>query len=316
MLIKPFIFNIFLTLWIFSAPSISSKGEHTDIPFNFEAAAFCSVQTALNLSPLEFAKDYSAQSTLFLRASLWQVLMGTTCQLIQEHFQKTGKKSFKRCVNSIKGTGIKKFHDKIQQKCRLRNFTQIKEIHDLARGRIDLESMDDAQEVIKLVIDLGTTFDLKLISITPPRSPVDEKLSWYAYPRYHVLLKDSDNFIVEWQIGPKKLTQFLETEAIKIPRGLKTPKGFHRNLHDVAYKVFQNILNKGKADEKYQSIAKKNDLNGFMNQMKLAMARTTAPFDQFEELFEADLYYFHKKAGEILTDLLYLEGHQALLDLF
>lgn len=155
--------------------------------------------------------------------------------------------------------------DRIIEKMKRKNKTNLSEITDIVRGRIDCKDIYQALEIYN---KLKNSLNLKNKELIEEDNMIINPRSDYM-GRIHLLIKDRETGgIFELQIGSKNITDFIE-KGILIDYGIKekinnngtityVQDTFKSNIHDLCYKSLNKILDPNSHYyEKYKSIIPK-----------------------------------------------------------
>jgi len=155
--------------------------------------------------------------------------------------------------------------DRIIEKMKRKNKTNLSEITDIVRGRIDCKDIYQALEIYN---KLKNSLNLKNKELIEEDNMIINPRTDYM-GRIHLLIKDRETGgIFELQIGSKNITDFIE-KGILIDYGIKekinnngtityVQDTFKSNIHDLCYKSLNKILDPNSHYyEKYKSIIPK-----------------------------------------------------------
>ena len=140
------------------------------------------------------------------------------------------------CTSILKRDDFDAFIAGVLEKVRRKNYPRVGDMPDIVRGRFNLGTMDDVNGVVAAITS-QTTY--RVIEVVPPRSREGVPM---GYPRWHIVVADSNGIIHEWQIGTQAVTDVYETQGINIPPEVGAlPEGMHNDLHDIEYDILLNI---------------------------------------------------------------------------
>lgn len=221
-------------------------------------------------------------------------------------------------VSILKRNDLDAFVQGVLEKCHRKQYTQIAQMDDMARGRMNIEWGRHVGPVAR-ELAAQNTFSLVKDGFVAPRRTSDEKV--VRYPRYHVILEDpATGMNFEWQVGTAATTKLYESHdsatgsgvGIKIPPALAEAaavrnKKFNNDLHDVEYDIFQQF------DKKYPAASKKLGIPEFI--LKVAKASHQSAKGAGDKRLDQNIKTLHIEAGVLLKKLVRSQGADAVVDL-
>jgi len=275
-------------------------------------AACPTLSSVMEMNGTALSNSPDAQKTLFIKAEMLRSDMDALCDRLAGH---------DNCVSLLKRKNMQDFIHGVIEKCNRKTYTQIKQMPDMARGRFNLDSMEQVENVVQALQEIGKEFGLHVKEVVPPRGQfvdVETKLpipGMFSYPRYHVVLENDDGFQFEWQVGTKSATDILETNGIPILAGLQLPHGINNNLHDIGYDVFRSILTEAKSNREHAEVVSQVGLQEYVSQVDYTLAKAGLLGAKYTELHE-DLKKLQHNAGQILEKIMRFKGPNFILKLF
>jgi hypothetical protein len=186
----------------------------------------------------------------------------------------------------------------IAEKMGRKGYSNVYEMDDIVRGRMDLGTQ---QDVLRMVKALSQQNRYGIKEIVAPRAREGVAM---GYPRFHVILRDPKTGLThEWQIGTKAVTRVFEKPGITIPGKLKLKKGMHTDIHDIEYDIFKAV------QDKHKELAKELGIPAFRKKVAEVAAKagkqgSKLPEKELEKAIDA----LHKEAAAILEKLVEKKG--------
>ena len=148
---------------------------------------------------------------------------------------------------------LPEFVARISEKVNRKKYTSLSQMHDLSRGRLNLQSAKDIPVLLERMNQFYGDHVVEEIGLRLP------------YPRWHLTVRDPVSGLVhEWQIGMIKTTRLLETPSVRIPAGVQIAG--RPDFHDVWYVRLSRIEKKDpKMWEKYKLAEFKNDYDRLLS---------------------------------------------------
>jgi len=190
---------------------------------------------------------------------------------------KEGNNDFKYSINDHKISNLSyrndsisfyaniKSLDRIIEKMKRKNKTNLSEITDIVRGRIDCRDINQALEIYNKIKNSLNLKNKELIE--EDNMIINPRLDYMG--RIHLLIKDKETGgIFELQIGSKNITDFIEKSVVidyEAKENLNNngtityiQDTFKSNIHDLCYKALNKILEPNSPYyKKYNSIIPK-----------------------------------------------------------
>ncbi len=251
----------------------------------------------IDLSILQLSKNSSAQEILFLKSQQVSESINKLYTLFHKH------NSIKRQV-SLKGNNPRKLTQAIQLKSMLRGYSQLADIYDITRGRINVDFESKVEIIIAALINHGNEFGLRLKKRVEPKNPLADLAcnkpisTLFVYPRVHLIFEDKEGFVFECQIGTQATTELYETKGIQIPKYL--PEGFKNNLHGIVYKYFFNLER-----PLYEQMIKTTNFKNFIDKLNATAIKSRLLGAGYTNLHK-DIHHLHHEAEKILLQIGYL----------
>ena len=213
---------------------------------------------------------------------------------------------------SLKGQSGKEvteaqFNQGVGNKVKAKGYTHLGQMDDMTRGRFYADNMKQVEDVVSALL---SQTEYKVKEITPPRSPLKNDPTLFAYPRYHVILEDPETgFTHEWQVGTRATAHVIEKKNIELPGKLVTALGDARkkipannrsNIHDVNYVLFTAVMDNNLAGRKMVSSELAAEISQFQED---AAALQGLSANSSVEDMDPKLGPLHAKANEILKKL-------------
>lgn len=208
-------------------------------------------KSPLDMTVAEFEASPAAQQELFKMA-----------KETRERQQKfaisiiSGTKSPGNATSILKRDDFDAFVKGVIEKCKRKGYARIGQMDDIVRGRFNLDMGPDVE---KVAIALQNQKQFEVTTVERPRRPID---MGFGYPRWHVVIRDTNGITHEWQVGTQAVTDVYEKRGIVIPPAVgKLPEGMHNDIHDIEYDILRRI------QEDHPAIASDVGIPAFRNQV-------------------------------------------------
>ncbi len=208
--------------------------------------------------------------------------------------------------SQVKRESFDEFRDGVIDKTTKRkNYETVSDMHDMIRGRIDVEKPEQVEIVFEALVKQ------KRASVVDQAEPDVRVGVENGYPRYHIDVVDPNTGIAhEWQIGTKATTRLYETTGIDV--GKVNIKPENRNIHDVEYDVFKALHEPpeklgAKEVARRKQLAVDTGIPEYRRKVAEVSARTLEEDIPTGEL-EATIKQLHKEASAILKDVVERSG--------
>lgn len=210
----------------------------------------------LDMSADEFEADEEAQNELFEMAHATRARQNGFAQSMIAQAGAEGTAS-----SILKRDDFDQFVEGVLEKVRRKGYSRIGEMPDIVRGRFNMARMRDVNLVVGEIV-AQTRF--RVIEVVAPREREGVAM---GYPRWHIVVEDSNRIIHEWQIGTQAVTDVYEQRGINIPPEVgPLPEGMHNDIHDIEYDILKRI------QEDHPDIAGEVGIPEFRRQVALASA--------------------------------------------
>ncbi len=254
----------------------------------------------LKMTPAKFSKNVCSQHYLFLAANEFKMKMIDLCR------QSGGEG---KCVVILKREHLEDFVKEILDKTERKHYSHIGQMSDIVRGRFNLDNFRQVEKTVELIEQYTKTNKwIRIIEVIYPRSPILDlhthtySNTVFGYPRFHVVMESEKGLDFEWQVGTKNSTEILETPGVPLPQGIKLPRDFHTDLHDIDYRVLRAFASK-KANS---TIVTKLKINEYLDEEAATLGEAAVQGNEYNT--KAKLVSLHKKAGTILNSLIQEKG--------
>ncbi len=298
-----------------SGPATTVQAAAPECSYRFTTFADLAKRNGLSLSRVldlnvgQFATSSEAATLLFEAANKLKGEMRGLGESVVEELRNFGSGTPKLALE-LKRENVNHFWTSVVQKMYRKKYESVRQMPDLARGRIDVNGGDDVGMAVKMIQKLASTRGFQ-VDVESPRRPIAGKPGFFGYPRYHIILKNTDGIQFEWQVGTRATSHVWEMPGIPIPKGLRLPAGTRSDIHDIEYRIFQPIWKKASlpnAEPGLVALERDLALRKFSEEVDLLAAESALRGDQTPDLSRR-VAALHRRAGEILNELVNRKGN-------
>ena len=262
----------------------------------------------LDMNPGQFATSSRAATFLFSAATEVSNEMTNLGSRITTALDRGGAAPARYGVK-LKRDDPTEFWKTVVQKMYRKNYASVRDVSDLARGRIDVGGANDVRRAVQMLQQYASGRGYT-VHIEPPRRPIPGKTGLFGYPRYHVILTSGKGIQFEWQVGTGATTRVWEKTGIPIPAGLQLPPGTVTDIHDIEYRIFQPIWKNAlgrNPDPGLAALERELRLKAFTDEVDVLAGESALQGDKLPRL-DQRVDALHRKAGRILQGIVDRKG--------
>ena len=246
----------------------------------------------------QFRASESAQRQLFTQA---QLLQANQWNLAAKLLQRTGIKAAE-VLARLKRDTFEAFCDGVAKKVERKRYTTIGQMGDIARGRINLRTWGDVQQLVGALQNDSCGVVLR----KNPRSRAGVE---HGYPRYHIVLSDPEiQMTFEWQVGTKATAIVFEHADPGLQlHGIQLKEGMKPCIHDFEYAVFKSIQDH--VNPEVRALALELGIPDFRRRVAELAAESASRAGRYPEAYWTErTNALHLEGSEILRRLVECKG--------